>query len=205
LPLHVCSVSPAAAGLWPGCVVEWWNSWVSEGWRHKKKQLFLYGPTGTHKTTIVNHLIHDQNLVYRPSQDTWPFSGLQSQHQVILWDEYLHLPGNESELKLVLEGNPCTIRRKGETSLTLACRIPFIFVSNYPPPDNAAIQARLLVICTQGQETIYHTEDETPCITRIPAEVQEEQETLWLPPVLDLPATNEEDENQWEDVEDDGE
>jgi len=169
------------------------------GWTHKRKQLYLYGPTGTNKSSVVSLLLHENNLVYRPSQDSWPFSGLQSQHQIIVWDEYVHLPQNESELKLVLEGQPCAIRRKGLPSIVIACRIPFIFISNYPPPDNNAILSRLIVCCTEGQK-VYTSPDSQPALTMEEPEIVEEQETLYLPPILDIQTTENDDDDQWEDV-----
>ena len=42
---------------WRYYVVVWWNSWVNGGWSHKKKQLYLHGPSNTGKTTFINHVL----------------------------------------------------------------------------------------------------------------------------------------------------
>ena len=42
---------------WQEEVINWWNDWIVNGFRHKKPQLFLWGGSNTGKTTFVRQLI----------------------------------------------------------------------------------------------------------------------------------------------------
>lgn len=45
------------SNTWQEEVINWWNDWIVNGYRHKKPQLFLWGGSNTGKTTFVRHLI----------------------------------------------------------------------------------------------------------------------------------------------------
>lgn len=42
---------------WQDKVIEWWNDWVINGFKHKKAQLYLWGPSNVGKTTFINNLL----------------------------------------------------------------------------------------------------------------------------------------------------
>lgn len=42
---------------WRDQVVDWYNDWIINGFVHKKKQLYLYGPSNTGKTHFIRFLM----------------------------------------------------------------------------------------------------------------------------------------------------
>ena len=42
---------------WHLSVLDWWNDWTVNGFKHKKKQLYLWGPSNSGKTTFINNLL----------------------------------------------------------------------------------------------------------------------------------------------------
>lgn len=48
---------PCQQGTWQEKVIDWWNDWIINGYKHKKKQLFLWGGSNTGKTRFIRNLI----------------------------------------------------------------------------------------------------------------------------------------------------
>ena len=42
---------------WQDKFIMWWNDWVVKGFKHKKAQLYLWGPSNVGKTTFINNLL----------------------------------------------------------------------------------------------------------------------------------------------------
>ncbi|CAF1067526.1 unnamed protein product [Brachionus calyciflorus] len=140
---------------WQNEVIIWWNDWIVNGFKHKKHQLFLWGPSNTGKTTFIHSLIktcvnppseqedQDENFyeeqIFRPTPNEKRFAWQEfdsSLHNITLIDEFDITEYNVTDLKKILSGECLIANRKGQTSQKIQLRMPMIFISNLPPPVN---------------------------------------------------------------------
>lgn len=104
----------------------------------ERKHLFLYGRTGTGKTTVTLQTIHKtydkSNIVHLPCSDSdFEFSGIKSTTTVIVAGEADrgYLKKHRSNILRLTDGSPFTINPKYERLRTIVFRGLFVIVSNH--------------------------------------------------------------------------
>lgn len=141
---------PNKAQNWHEKVLFWWNDWVINGHSHKKKQLYLFGPSNVGKTSFINRLLRDaieqhgeisdieiENQVFSPAPNEQRFAWQSfepKKHNIIIIDEFHIDEFNINDLKRALAGESFVVNSKYGEQKTISPKIPFILISNYPPP-----------------------------------------------------------------------
>ena len=143
---------------WNQQVIEWWNDWIDNGFRPKKKQLYLWGPSNTGKSYLVKNLLRhsipvnrqDTNViqptdddayeehVFRPTphDERFAYEAFDElKHSVMAIDEFDWKEYKISDLKKAAEGSPLIAGQKGGASKRIRLRMPMILISNMPLPD----------------------------------------------------------------------
>lgn len=133
---------------WALSVSLWWNE-IILGFKHKRKCLFLYGPSNVGKSSFVEHMIGRHNLryVFYPGVGNFFMSDFRIDfHKAIIFEEFdsQHYP--HSHLKRLLEGSTYSYSVKCQPDKTFKFHGPIIFISNYAPSLDSALENRLLVI-----------------------------------------------------------
>lgn len=144
---------------WEIQVIQWWNDWVSTGFRPKKKQLYLWGPSNTGKSHLINKILKQcipvedaenqavvddeyayEEHVYRPTphDDRFAWEGFdERKFSVMVIDEFETKDYNVNDLKKILEGQPVVAGRKGASSRRIRLQMPMIIISNNRLPDES--------------------------------------------------------------------
>lgn len=118
---------------WCREVYAWYYNFVSTKYYHKKKHIYLYGPSNVGKSYFARHLVsHLGGYVYYPSRQ-YPFGSLDVYHKVIVWDEFSFDQINHDYLKLVLSGETFPINEKYVPERNFNVTIPIIMLSNHDP------------------------------------------------------------------------
>jgi hypothetical protein len=146
---------------WLEEVIEWWNDWAINGYKLKKKQLYLWGPASMGKTSLImkllctclsrsnQHLtamnINQANLedtsyeefVFRPQPNDFKhayetFS--KNIHKIAMLDEFDVTDYDVKDLKKMLAGETLTANPKGKKSQKISIQMPIIMISNLAPP-----------------------------------------------------------------------
>lgn len=151
---------------WQKQVMDWWNDWTINGYRHKKKQLYLWGESNTGKTTFIHKLLKTcinstsfessinsnneldneydyESQIFRPTPNDKRFAWQEfdlNQHNLVVIDEFDTNEYNLTDLKKLLAGECFTANRKGTTPIKICLKMPMILISNLPPPqyDNSS-------------------------------------------------------------------
>jgi hypothetical protein len=156
---------------WQKEVIDWWNDWAINGWKHKKRQLYLFGPSNTGKTTFIHRLLNsclnpsskqndDEEYFYErqvfrplPNEPKYSMQGYEKKlHNIILIDEFDITEYNCSDLKKILAGESIMSNTKNGSGRTIYHRNPTILISNLEPPSDTVsnqyrgFQERLLCI-----------------------------------------------------------
>ena len=148
--LKKCELGPF--GDWRDEVIKWWNSWVINGWHHKKPQLLLISPPNCGKTVFIREVLFREGQVdaipneailiperagsgYHISQFAWSKAN-PCVHVVVFCDEYDIRHYNTELLKNILQGSPFAQSIKYKTSDDISLRMPMIFATNKKLPKN---------------------------------------------------------------------
>lgn len=136
---------------WHLSVSTWWNDRVSKGYIRRGKCLFLYGKTGTGKSSCVEGLLGTLPFihVYQPVGGRFFCSGLGGRHNVVLFEEFCceEFRYQFPKLKRLMEGAPFSVDVKGCSSRTVIFKGVVIFVSNeYPELFDDALKDRCLFV-----------------------------------------------------------
>lgn len=117
---------------WANEVVEWFNTFVmSKGL--KRKQLYLYGPTNTGKSQLIDLILSQYcDRVYYPDVGKFFMNGFRKGfHQVILFEEFNYQYHILDMIKRLIEGRMFSYPRKCVDALSFQFDGPVIFVSNH--------------------------------------------------------------------------
>ena len=121
-------------------VIEWLNGYIMKGWEFKAKQLYVYGPSGVGKTTMINMLLgaYFANRFSPPrgtdNRFTWSaFNPKRHNHVVI--DEYKSDQFNATDLNLLLSGECLVTDKKFKNQQDVYMKCPIIICSNFPPEE----------------------------------------------------------------------
>jgi len=151
---------------WRDIVIKWWNDWITEGWYHKRPQLFLVSRPNCGKTTFV------RDVLFRAGQsDEVPPEAIliperagckttisnfalqkanSATNSTVFCDEFDSRVYNVELLKIVLQGDFFSATKKYVASGDDMClRIPMIFASNHMIPDteeNVGLAERFLIV-----------------------------------------------------------
>ena len=150
--------------LWHEKVLNWWNDWILHGYQHKKRQLYLWGPSDTGKTTFIFNMLKQsfqEKAAAAAAQQQKQISLAQNQqqreplcvllpmrnearyawqqfnanvHKCVLIDDFDMDEYNASQFKKALAGEPIILNRKHMDPIKITIQVPIILISNYPPP-----------------------------------------------------------------------
>lgn len=147
--------------VWQQQVIEWWNDWIENGFRPKKKQLYLWGPSNTGKSHLIKQILRQcvpvtpalapdilagtnnneyayEDHVFRPTPHDERFaweSFDDKKFSVMVIDEFDIRDYNINDLKKILEGEPVIAGQKGASSRRIRLQMPMIFISNLELPN----------------------------------------------------------------------
>lgn len=109
-------------------IEKWINKNVREVREFKQRQLYIYGPPNTGKTSLINLLEKSLHIYYMPVEDFYDHyeDGI---YDMVVLDEF---KGQKSItfLNKWLQGGPCPIRKKGSQAVKMH-NVPMIILSNY--------------------------------------------------------------------------
>lgn len=137
---------------WALDVVVWWNRVVSSEFVFKRQCLFLYGPSNTGKTSLIEFLVGRSNMkfVFYPGVGHFFMQDFDPDvHKIIMFEEFDFRSCTLNMLKRLLEGRPFAFPVKGGCDKIISFRGPIIFVSNDCVIDDVAIQNRLFVVSAE--------------------------------------------------------
>lgn len=148
---------------WHIKVLNWWNDWVINGYRHKKKQLYLWGPPNTGKSTFILRLIelslkqsaieeygtdnsvnvhlNCEDQIMRPTPNDKCFawqSFNEEKHNVVIMEEFHISEYCVADLKKLLAGETFVANVKNGRSKKIKLQMPMILISNFEPPCEAS-------------------------------------------------------------------
>jgi hypothetical protein len=143
------------------CVI-WFNNWVTKPYQYKRKQLYLYGPASTGKSTFIQRVLFAQygGQVFKAnsSDEKYCWENFnQKTHNLVTIDEFSYKDHNINTLKLVLAGEDfiCPIKYQDAQLKFVQC--PVVIISNHPPPVfNEPFMERIQVIDTEPLEDQEH-------------------------------------------------
>lgn len=147
-PIEIDFIESLDKPEWKVKVYQWWNDWVTNGWTHKKKQLYLFGPPNTGKTTLIMELLKD-NIPFEPPANAKSFAWADwdpERYNCVFIDEFKMDHYDETQWKKATAGESFVTNVKCEKPKRITTRCPMIFVSNDPPSDIAGIKERLEII-----------------------------------------------------------
>lgn len=132
---------------WNMDVAIWWNDWVVNGWFHKKKQLYLWGPPSVGKSTFVYQLLQSipEYYIFKPDIGQFAFGLWDDRCKVVLFEDHNLDDFNRTHLKLMLEGHRFMASVKCSAPVSVCCKVPIIIISNDWLQDNV-LSARLQVV-----------------------------------------------------------
>jgi hypothetical protein len=137
---------------WVKEIIDWYNDCVSNYKTVVTKSLYLYGPSGVGKTTVIDLLLNNKTeSIFLPCmQSDYPFSGLDpDMHSVIVFEEFDHQSKkfDENVWRPLVEGKPLTIRMKHSHDKKIEFKCPIIHISNKQPPiSNCPFMKRVKVV-----------------------------------------------------------
>lgn len=156
---------------WHKKVVDWFNDWVINGYRHKKKQLYLWGPSNTGKSTFINTLIelslkisaqetieninedefdlNYEDQIMRPTPNDKCFawqSYNEKQHNLVVIEEFHVSEYCVADMKKLLAGETFVANVKNGRSRKIKLQMPMVLISNFDPPsESSSIEYRGVV------------------------------------------------------------
>jgi hypothetical protein len=158
-PIYMVLRDDEIENNWHLSVLQWWNEWSINGWIHKKKQLYLYGPSNTGKTTFIHKMLglcinpantsneyfyENQCFQPLPNEPKYAYQDYDSSiHKILKIDEFEVSEYKVSDLKKLLAGESFRANGKNQSGRVICHRNPVILISNFEPPsDQHSIQFR---------------------------------------------------------------
>lgn len=135
----------------------------------RTKQLYLYGPTATDKSSFIESLIGRCNMKYAfyPGVGKFFMQDFEiSFHKLILFEEFKYDFYPPSMLKRLLEGRPFSYPVKGLCDKMINFAGPIIFVSNDNEVSDPALISRLLFVSASSEFWTSPTKDVKPYLSR---------------------------------------
>jgi hypothetical protein len=127
----------------PGFYTSWNNeiaSWLTTNLRqkrkHRQKQLWIQGPPGIGKTSLMMMLeeIYTLSVYHWPKDERWWDLYGDGQYDLILLDEF-RSQKMITELNPILSGDPISLSRRGVAPIVKRDNLPVIIMSNYSPEE----------------------------------------------------------------------
>lgn len=134
---------------WVSEVMAWGQSAFVPEREHKQKQLYLYGPPDSGKTTLLNSLF-DTEKCYYAGRDKWWFDQfVPTQHTWVMLDEFYYESFScKAELLKLLAGEPFVANVKGRPPVRIKINVPVVLCTNDLPPEVPALAVRCTFVCT---------------------------------------------------------
>lgn len=135
-------------------VTAWLNTNLCSPRNFKQKQMYLYGPPNTLKTSLIMKLMTWFSIYDMPMEDFYDY--YDDSHDLVVFDEF---KGQKTLtfLNRFIQGDVFSLRKKG-SQFTKKKNPAFIFLSNFSPdqvysknPDDSlvAFKSRLEIICVE--------------------------------------------------------
>lgn len=143
---------------WRDDVIIWFNNWVTSPYQYKRKQLYLWGPASTGKSTFIQRVLFAQygGQVFKANSSDKKYcweNFNQKTHNLVTIDEFEYKDHDINILKLALAGEDfiCPVKFKDAQLKFVQC--PIVIISNHPPPVfNEPFMERVQVIDTEPKE-----------------------------------------------------
>ena len=128
--------APGYFNAWNNEIASWLTTNLRQKRKHRQKQLWIQGPGGIGKTTLVTMLEEIYSLsIYRwPKDERWWDLYGDGQYDLIVLDEF-RSQKMITELNPILSGDPTTLSRRGMSPITKRDILPVIIMSNYTPEE----------------------------------------------------------------------
>lgn len=115
-------------------IAGWLNENIKQRRKFKGKQLYVWGPPNTGKTTMVNQLNKRLSVYFVPRDEDFYDGYRDAAYDLAVLDEFTHTKTMQW-LNQFLDGQTMTLRIKGG-QVVKKDNIPVIILSNYPPEVN---------------------------------------------------------------------
>ena len=128
--------APGYFNAWNNEIASWLTTNLRQKRKHRQKQLWIQGPGGIGKTTLVTMMEEIYSLsIYRwPKDERWWDLYGDGQYDLIVLDEF-RSQKMITELNPILSGDPTTLSRRGMSPITKRDILPVIIMSNYTPEE----------------------------------------------------------------------
>ena len=128
--------APGYFNAWNNEIASWLTTNLRQKRKHRQKQLWIQGPGGIGKTTLVTMMEEIYSLsIYRwPKDERWWDLYGDGQYDLIVLDEF-RSQKMITELNPILSGDPTTLSRRGMSPITKRDILPVIVMSNYTPEE----------------------------------------------------------------------
>lgn len=128
--------APGYFNAWNNEIASWLTTNLRQKRKHRQKQLWIQGPGGIGKTTLVTMMEEIFSLsIYRwPKDERWWDLYGDGQYDLIVLDEF-RSQKMITELNPILSGDPTTLSRRGMSPITKRDILPVIVMSNYTPEE----------------------------------------------------------------------
>ena len=138
-------------------VIGWLNGYITKGWEFKSPQLYVHGPSGVGKTTMIEMVLKPYTkhrfspMRGKDNRFTWSAFDPQ-QHNHVFIDEFKREQFNDTDLNLLLSGECLVTDKKFKNQQDVYMKVPIIICSNYPPEDTMpGFLERLYVVKVEKQ------------------------------------------------------
>jgi len=126
--------APGSFGDWNHQIASWLNQNLRTPRVHRQKQIWIQGPPGCGKTTLVMMLedAFKLSIYYWPKEEAWMDGYSDGAYDLILLDEY-RAQKRITELNSVLSGDPIPLPRRGTHPIVKRDLLPVMILSNFDP------------------------------------------------------------------------
>lgn len=127
---------PASSASYNATIVEWLNKNIGKVRSFRQKQLYVYGPPHSAKTTGIVHQLEQCCRIYHAPYDAeWFDTYDDDSYDLIVFDDY------KSQYKIqllnqILDGSTKPMPRRGRAPFLKKKNLPCIFISNWTLEQN---------------------------------------------------------------------
>ncbi|CAF1027740.1 unnamed protein product [Brachionus calyciflorus] len=149
-------------GDWRDKVVDWWNQWVSNPYKPKRKQLYLYGESDSGKSSFIRALLAayaHQLFIPENGKFAWQNWSPYVYTHIVIDEADFQKDFNESVWKLFTAGEEFQTCVKFKDSERIVIQCPIIFTANHPPPTFEGAATRLEIVQAYKGEHIKDIRD----------------------------------------------
>jgi len=128
--------APGYFNAWNNEIASWLTTNLRQKRKHRQTQLWIQGPPGIGKTSMMMMLeeLYSLTIYHWPKDERWWDLYGDGQYDVILLDEF-RSQKMITELNPILSGDPISLSRRGIAPIVKRDNLPVIIMSNYSPEE----------------------------------------------------------------------